>query len=281
MIDFRRFQNMVYDYAQTREFLGNVDLRSPLVMDFIMLMAENRMIPEHREISIEQTMREREVQFLDWFLLEREFHDGKTIGELYIDSESFERDFGLAATADLRRIVQTLREPIWNDFTVVGKQEKDRYWVEQFDTDNAFLVHDKSTFVRFEVGATFYSKLIPFGGVYYLGTDPIIIPKERVEKYFKVKALLESLEERLEVFMEGKAGLAPKTRRKYEESIPLLLDFVDFKHYTKPSQVKDLDVDTMIKWASEEFWLSKWKEDQYRSAIKHIVRYLSKIENWE
>ncbi len=272
---------MVYEYALKRGYLEEAYSSSPLILDFIMIMTENDMIHRDQEIDIQKELKELEVQFLDWFLLERNFHNQQTIGELYIESEDFKHNFDFSATKELKRIIRALKEPIWSYFVVFEKEDKGQYWVEQLDTTNTFLVHDKSTFAKFKVGAVFYAKLIPFDDLYFLGCDPLVVPEKEMKKINKVKKILESLDDNAKEFMKGKAGTKPKTQQKYWEMFPLLQEYVTSMTYTKPSQVKNINVDTMMKWASETFYLSRWNETQYSSAAKQFIKYLSKIESWE
>ena len=206
---------------------------------------------------------------------EKEFRGTKTIAELYAESGDIKKDFG---NVDLQRVkenLQRLKTPVWTAFVVLGKGEKDEYRVKMLDKEEVFLVQDKSTFPRVNVGDWFGGKLYPFGDRCYISGYLISIPKSRIYIWRKTRSLSESLEKEFGEFMKTKSDFSERTVRKYEKMFPLLLDYVKEKEYTIWGQIRRLNVDTWIKWIRRSFlYVSRSEEDDHRATIRQFLGYL-------
>lgn len=275
-VDFRALQEEIFKYARKMGFFKSVEkVDSQEIFGFLITLLEHGLVPKRQPINIEEVMRMHETMFLDWYFFEREHRSTKTIAELYAVSEDVKRDFEGADFQKLKENIEGLKTPIWSAFRVTEKKENDEYIVKLIGGEENFLVHDKSTFSKVNIGDWFAGKMYRFGNKCYLSSYLIPIPQSRIERYHKTKPLSESLEKEFDEFMKTKSGLSRRTIKKYEEMFPLLLDYVKEKKYSKFSQVARLNVDTWIKWLRKRFlYISRTQEDDHRAAIKQFLSYL-------
>ena len=275
-VDFRALQERVLGYALKMGFFESIEkVDSQEIFDFLITLLEHGLIPKRQPFNIDEVMHSHETMFLDRYFFERGHRGTKTIAELYTESEDAKKDFESADFQKLKEDVRKLKTPIWSAFQVTGKREKDEYNVKPIDGEENFLVHDKSTFTRVNVGNWFGGKLYRFGSKCYISGYLVPIPERRIERYYKTRSLSKSLEKEFDEFIETKSNLSKKSIKKYERMFPLFLDYVKEKGYSKFSQVTKLNVDTWIKWIRRRFlYVSRSEEDDHRAAIKQFLRYL-------
>lgn len=277
-ISFRALQNRVLEYAIKNYFLKDLgEIDYTIKTDFILTLAVRRLVPKREPIDVDETIRSKRNLFLNWYLFERDFINGKTIGELYIESKDFKEDFE-ASRSSLREDFENLRRPRYNVFTVVGKKERDEYVVMPLEGMEELLVHDRSTFQQVHIGEAIYGVLYPFGGRYYIGDDGLLkIPENEMKKYYRTKSLARLLEEKFEDFMEMKSGLKERTKQEKEEMFSHLLEYVYHKGYTKLKQIEKMNVDNWIRCTRRRLmFFSRTREDAYRRGFrqfhKHVVQ---------
>lgn len=268
-INFREFQNKVFDFAVKKKMLKHVSkIDVQIKMDFIMELVMHGKIPKRQSFVPDEVISSDFPMFLDWYFFEREYENKKTIGELYAESEKLE---------DLKEEIKKLRNPIWDAFIVIKKEEKDEYLVKLFDKKDTFLIHDKATFQIVNVNDVFVGKIYQFFGKCYISSSITSIPKDIVDGFNKTKEFCKNLEEKFNEFMKEKENLSEKTKWKYEDMFSLLLDYVREKNYNKIEQIKKLNIDNFIKWNRKRFLnYSRNNEDENRTAIRGFLKYLEK-----
>lgn len=274
-IDFRALQNKILEYALKNGFVrGLGELDPSIKTEFILLLAVRNLVPKREPIDMDDTILSNRNLFLNWYLLEREYKHGKTIGELYIGSEDFRGDFE-SSTSSLREELKNLRRPLYNVFIVVEKKERDEYFMRPLEGEEELLVHDRSTFQQVDVGDALYGVLYPFHGRYYIGGDGLIqIPENVMKKIERTKALTRLLEEKFDDFMETKSGLSEKTLQEKEEMFSCLLEYVYEKGYTKLKQIGKMNVDTWMRWTRRRYmFLSRTREDAYRRGFRQFHKH--------
>lgn len=274
-IDFRALQNRILDYAVDNGFLENLEELDPQIkIDFLLLLSTRNLIPRHEPIDMDETIISNRNLFLNWFLLEREYIDGKTIGEMYIENGTFKEDFGATGTG-LRGEMRNLRSPLCNTFIVVEKRKQnDGYLVQPLEGEEILFIHDRT--LQAEAGDALYGVLYRFGGRCYIGSHGLLkIPEKAMKRYYKTKALIELLEEEFNGFMETKSDLSERTLQDKEEMFSYFLDYVGEKRYTRLAQIKKMNVDTWMRLMRKNYLsFSRTREDTFRRGFRQFHRYL-------
>ena len=277
-IDFRILQNRVLEYALRKGFIKELnELDAPIKWEFRLTLGIRHIIPRRELVNVDETVLQERELFLNWCLFEREHKADRTIGEIYLASPDFKKDFNVPSS-DLREELRNLRKPVWGIFVVSGREGGEEYFVRPLGSDGELCINDRSTSKKVNVGDAFYAVLYPFQGRYYIGGKGILlIPKKDMRKYYKTEALIDLLEKRFSHFMETKSGLSERTLREKEEMFSCLIDYVSEKGYAKLRQIEKLNVDTWMRWARRRYmYFSGTREDAYRRGFqqfhKHFLR---------
>jgi len=277
-IDFRTLQNRVLEHALRKGFIKESNgLDAPIKWEFILTLGIRHIIPRREPVNVNETISLERELFLNWYLFEREYKDGGTIGEIYLASPDFKKDFNVPSS-DFREELRNLRKPVWNVFVVSGREGGEEYFVRPLRCDGELCIHDRSTSKKVNVGDAFYAVLYPFQGRYYIGGKGILlIPKKAMRKYYETEALIDLLEKRFSQFMETRSGLSDRTLREKEEMFSCLIDYVSERGYAKLRQIEKLNVDTWMRWARRRYmYFSGTREDAHRTGFrqfhKHFLR---------
>jgi len=247
-IDFRALQNRILEYAVEKGFFEDLRaLDNQLKIDFLLLLSTRNLVPRREPLDIDETITLNRILFLNWLLLEREFLDGKTIGEMYVEDGAFEEDFGFTGEG-LGGEMRGLRSPLCDVFVVVERRERnDGCIVRPVEGGENLFIHDGT--LQAEAGDAFYGVLYRFGERCYIGGRGVLkIPDKEMKRYYGTKALLESLKGEFAGFMETKSGLSERTLRDKEEMFTWLLDYVREKGYTRLAQIEKMNVGTWMRW---------------------------------
>ena len=274
-IDFRTLQNRVLEYTLRKGFIKELnELDASIKWDFILTLGIRHIIPRRELVNVDETILQERELFLNWYLFEREHTAGRTIGEIYLASPDFKKDFNVPSS-DFREELRNLRKPFWGIFVVSGKEGGEEYFVRPLGSDGELCIHDRSTSKKVNVGDAFYAVLYSFQGRYYIGGKGILlIPKKTMRKYYKTEALIDLLEKRFSQFMKAKSGLAERTLREKEEMFSCLIDYVSEKGYAKLRRIEKLNVDTWMKWARRRYmYFSGTREDAYRRAFRQFHKH--------
>lgn len=268
----------VVNYARKMgllESLEGIDARTK--SEYLIQLAIHGLVQEKEPMSLDEVVLGNVDLFLDWYLFEREERNHKSIAELYMKSEDFRRDFPDVKLENGKIAARRLKNPLWTHFIVCGKEGKDEYQVKQLEKEDTYTVHDVSTFSQVSIGNVIFAKLYPFGEKYYVSGFILTYSEEAVAEYEKARGVMNRLDEWFEEFMEKK-DVKEKTARKYEEMHFMLSEYVAEKEYTTMKWVKRLNVDTFVKWARKQWGLSRYAEDQCRSAARQFLKFLKEKE---
>ena len=104
-----------------------------------------------------------------------------------------------------------------------------------------------------------------------------IYPDELLEEYEKLKAFKGHLDELFREFMATKK-VKKKTAQKYEEMYFMFSEYVTKKGYTSMKRVKKVNVDTWAKWIRRQWGVSRYKEDECKSALRQFLKFLKEKE---
>lgn len=247
------------------------ELDAPIKWEFMLTLGIRHIIPRREPLNVDETILQERELFLNWYLFERERKDNRTIGQIYLASPDFKKDFN-APSSDLREELRNLRKPVWSVFVVSGREGGGEYFVRSLASSRELCIHDRSTSKKVNVGDAFYAVLYPFQGRYYIGGKGILlIPKKAMGKYYKTEALIDLLEKRFSQFMETKSGLSERTLREKEEMFSCLIDYVSEKGYAKLRQIEKLNVDMWMRWARRRYmYFSGTREDAYRRGFQQF-----------
>lgn len=275
---FEPLREKVLDFAMRKKLVKSLEEVDSLVKSkFLLLLGIHGLVPKRKSISVDSAILEHADLFLDWYFFEREERGKKTIAELYVESKDFERDFPHVEKEKAYTDIKKIKNPVWGYFVVCEKGEKDEYDVKFLEEESVYRVHDESSFSHVAEGTFIFSKLYPLGDKYYVSGSTLVFPEKLVEKYEQAKAFKNRLDELFEEFIKGK-NVKEKTKRKYEDMYFLLSRYVSEKGYTSMKWVKKLNVDTWAKWARRKWGISRYKEDECRSAVKQFLKFLKNKE---
>lgn len=271
---FQPLRKNILNYAQRKRFLKPIeDINLSVKSEFLLLLAIHKLVPEKEPISPDIVIVQFWELFLDWYFFEREERAKRTIAELYVESEDFKKDFPGTNVKEADATVRKLKKPLWSYFIVCGKGEKDEYEVKQLEEETVYRVHDASTFPNVKEGNVIFTKLYPFGNLCYVSQFIQLYPDELLEEYEKLKAFKSHLDELFREFMATKK-VKKKTVQKYEEMYFMFSGYVTKKGYTTVKRVKKVNVDTWAKWIRRQWGVSRYKEDECRSALKQFLKFL-------
>ena len=277
-VTFEQLKEKVLDFALRKKLVKSLEEVDSLAKsEFLLLLGIHGLVPKRKSISVNNVIFEHADLFLDWYFFEREERGKKTIAELYVESKDFERDFPHVEKKKAYTDIKKIKNPVWGYFVVCEKGEKDEYDVKLLEEESVYRVHDESSFSHVAEGTFIFSKLYPLGGKYYVSGSTLVFPEKLVEKYEQAKAFKNQLDELFEEFIKGK-NVKEKTKRKYEDMYFLLSRYVSEKGYTSMKWVKKLNVDTWVKWARRKWGISRYKEDECRSAVKQFLKFLKDKE---
>ncbi len=271
----------VMNYAKKMGFfesLEEIDVSTK--SEYVIQLAIHGLVQEKEPISLDDAVLGNADLFFDWYLFEREERNRRSIAELYMKSEDFRRDFPGVGLENGKRAARRLKNPLWTHFTVCGKEGKDEYQVKKLEGEETYIVHDVSTSSQVNIGNVILAKLYPFGEKYYVSGFILTYSEEAVAEYEKARAVMHRLDGWFKEFMEKK-DVTEKTARKYEEMHFMLSEYVAEKEYTTMKWVKRLNVDTFVKWARKQWGLSRYAEDQCRSAARQFMKFMKEKEKEE
>lgn len=275
---FQTLRTHVLTYADRKRLIKSIEeIDFRIKTKFLLLLGMHGIIPKREPVSLIVTIAKYWELFLDWYFFEREVRGKRTIAELYVESEDFKKDFPSTSVKEADIAVRKLKNPLWSYFVVCGKGEKDEYEVKQLEEEIVYRVHDASTFPNVNEGNVIFAKLYPFGDVWYVSEFIIRYPEETIEKYEQVKAAKDRLDGLFDDFMATKK-VKRKTAQKYEEMYFMLSEYVTEKGYTSMKWVNRFNVDTWAKWIRRQWGVSRYKEDECRSAIKQFLKFLKDKE---
>lgn len=275
---FPNLRKNVLIYAERKRLLKPIEKMNVRVKsDFLLLLGMHGLVPEREPISLDVTIAEFWDLFLDWYFFERDERAKRSIAELYVESEDFKKDFPGTNVKEADIAVRKLKNPLWSYFVVCGKEEKDEYEMKRLEGETVYRIHDASTFPHVNKGNVIFARLYPFGDVYYLSGPIQVYPEEVLKEYEKLKAARNRLDELFGEFMATKK-VKRKTAQKYEDMYFMLSEYVAEKGYTTMKWVNRLNVDTWAKWIRRQFGVSRYKEDECRSAIKQFLKFLKDKE---
>ena len=277
-VTLEQLKEKVLDFGLQKKLVKPLDEVDSLIKsEFLLLLGMHGLVPKRKSISVNNVIFEHPDLFLDWYLFEREERGKKTIAELYVESKDFERDFPHVEKEKAHTDIKNMKNPVWGYFVVCEKGEKNEYDVKLLEEESVYRVHDESTFSHVAEGTFIFTKLYPLGGKYYISESVLVFPEKLVEEYEQAKAFKNWLDELFEEFIKGKK-VKEKTKRKYEDMYFLLSHYVSKKGYKSMKRVKRLNVDTWVKWARREWGISRYKEDECRSAVKQFLKFLKDRE---
>jgi hypothetical protein len=270
------FQNMrkkVLTYAKRKRLIKPIKKMDERVKtDFLLLLAVQGLIPDREPLSMDVVIEVFWNLFFDWYFFERD-NQGKSIAEVYVESENFKKDFPGINVKEVEITVQKMKSPLWGYFFVCGKGEKDEYTVKQFEKESIYRIHDASTFPYINRGNLIFTKVYPFGDLYYVSGSIQVYPGDFLKEYKKVKAVKDGLDTLFEEFMQTKKV---KKTAKYEDMYFMLSEYIAEKWYTTMEWVDQFDVDTWAEWIRRQWEVSRSEEDECRSAIKQFLKFAKK-----
>jgi hypothetical protein len=276
VVNFRDFQNEVLEYAAEKGYLIPLEEMSlQLKAEFILTLYVRDIIQKSRAVNVDETVARHRIPFLNWYLLEREHTEGRTIAELYLESAEFREAHG-KPTAGLRENTGNLRHPLHGVFIVDERRaDGDGYIIHPLEEDCALHLYDRT--LRVEVGAALHGLLYRFGERVYLGDEAVAqIPDRLMRKYRRSRALLGQLEASFEGYMEANSGLSSRTLREREEMFRCLLDYAQEKMYTRLDQVKRMNPDAWMRWTRRRYlYVSRSREEACRRGLRQFIRYMS------
>ena len=267
-------QNMrkkILMYAERKRLIKPIKNMDERVKgDFLLLLAVQELVPEREPLCMDDEIERFWDLFLDWYFFERD-NQGKSIAEVYVESEDFKKDFPGANVKEVETTVQKLKSPLWGYFVVCGKGEKDEYDVKQFEKEIVYRIHDASTFPHVENGDLIFAKVFPFGNLYYISGFIQVYPDEFLEEYEKIKAVKDGLDTLFEEFMQTKKV---KKTAEYGDMYCRLSMYVAEEGYTTMEWVDQFDVDTWMEWIQRQWGVSRSEENECRSAVKQFLKFL-------
>ena len=275
-VNFRNFQNRILEYAAENGYLSSLEeISLQLKTEFLLQLYSRSLIPKKGAVNADETIASKRILFLNWYLLERGYMEGKTIAELYLESVEFREMYG-GPTAEFREMVRNLRCPLYGVFIVDERRaDGDGYIVHPLGEDYALHIYDRT--LKVKVGAALHGLLYKFGERYYLGDEVVtMIPDKLMRRYRRSRALVNLLKIRFEGYMEANRGLSSRTLREKEEMFECLLDYTQVKMYTKLDQVMRMNVDTWMRWMRKRYiFFSRSREEACRRGFRQFHRYMS------
>jgi hypothetical protein len=275
-LNFQDFQNEVLEFAAKKGYLAPLEEMSlQLKAEFLLTLYIRGIIQKTRAVNVDETVARHWIPFLNWYLLEREHTEGRTIAELYLESPKYRETHG-DPTAELRENTRNLRHPLYGVFIVDERRaEADGYIIHPLEEDDALHLYDRT--LRVEVGRALHGLLYRFGERVYLGVEAVAqIPERLMRKYRRSRALVDLLETMFDGYMEANSGLSSRTLTEREEMFECLLDYVQEKMYTRLDQVKRMNMDAWMRWTRKRYlYVSRSREEACRRGLRQFLKYMS------
>ncbi|MGD2247245.1 MAG: hypothetical protein PVF58_02485 [Candidatus Methanofastidiosia archaeon] len=272
-LTIRTFQKKVLEYTKEKKFFTSVeDLNMHIKSKYILELGIHGLISKQEPVNPNEIIEQGMEMFLNWYFFEYE-KNNRSIAEQYITSPKFKKDFPDVTPEAASRTVKKLKHPVWGNFTVVKKRDQHEYDVKALEGESIYTIHDKSTYSHIEKGHVVFAKLYSFDKRYYLSGFLLKYPEETIKKFKKARKVTNQLNALFEEFMAQK-DVKKKTAQKYEEMYFFLGEYVSHKGYTSMKRVTRLNIDTVVKWVRRQWGISRYKEDQFRSACKQFIKFI-------
>lgn len=273
---FREFQNRVLEYTLERGLLPPYkDLRYDVKTDFLLRMGMRHLIPQREPIHVDETISEHRTLFFNWYLLEREHRDGKTIAILYLESDEYDGKFGSAS--ELMPEAEEWKDPEHGAFVISRKRDKGVLEVHHLGREEEMLVYDRSGYENLEEGQAIITVLYPFKGIYYNGADQVkIIPREVVDEHLNWLEEVHRSEDLVEEFLdEMEEKFTEATVSRYWRDLSTYMGYLTDQG---TSQIGDVDYPTLEEFFST--WYPRRTLNRSRNKARELLATIKRFYDW-
>lgn len=274
---FREFQNRVLEYALQQGLIAPLEELGFSVKSYFMLTMEERgLVPRRTPFDIDEVILQHRALFLNWYLLEREHRDGKTIAMLYLESGEYGEEFGPAFNLEFD--VEGLRRPEYGAFVITRKTGDGFFEVRRLGYDGGEMrVFNRTGYENLKLGQVLYCVLYLFKGVYYMGVEHAkVIPEEAAERY--LRRLDEGRRSLLliEEFLDGVEDMLTKqTVSRYRQDLDTYMNFLIDRD---KGGIYDVDYPALEEFFST--WYLRRTLFSSRSGAKGLFATLRRFYAW-
>jgi len=273
---FREFQNRVLDYALEKGLLPPYkDLRYDVKSNFLLRMGMRHLIPQREPLEVDETIREHKTLFFNWYLLEREHKDGKTIAMIYLESDEYDGKYGPAS--ELMSEAEEWKDPEHGAFVISRKRGEGVLEVHHMGEEEEMVMYDRSGYENLEEGQAIITVLYPFKGIYYNGADQVkIIPREVVDEHLNWLEEVHRSEDLVEEFLdEMEERFTEATVSRYWRDLSTYMGYLTDQG---TSQIGDVDYPTLEEFFST--WYPRKVMDRSRNKARELLATIKRFYNW-